>query len=36
MDKQIDVLKKQRLDWIDGLRVICCILIFVHHFLLIF
>ncbi|MBS5660834.1 MAG: acyltransferase [Clostridiales bacterium] len=36
MDKQIDVLKKQRLDWIDGLRGICCILIFVHHFLLIF
>lgn len=36
MDKRIDGLKRQRLDWIDGLRGICCILIFVHHFLLIF
>lgn len=36
MDKRLDVLKSQRLEWLDGLRGICCILIFVHHFLLIF
>ncbi len=33
-DLQNQVSKKQRITWLDGLRGISCVLIFLHHFLL--